>query len=135
MLDFDVAIATPDLLAQVARLGRILGPRNLMPNPRVGTVTPDVGKAVTEVKGGRVEFRAERQGANVHVPIGKTSFPVEDLLTNARAVLDEVNRAKPAAAKGRYLRRVGVSSTMGPGIKVDPNRLRPDDTTTTSASA
>ena len=126
MLDFDVAIATPDLMAQVARLGRTLGPRGLMPNPKTGTVTTDVGKAVTEFKGGRVEYRTERQGANVHVPIGKASFAPDALLANFRAVIDELNRVKPAAAKGRYLKRVNVSTTMGPGIKIDPNRLRPD---------
>jgi large subunit ribosomal protein L1 len=126
MLDFDVAIATPDLMAQVARLGRTLGPRGLMPNPKTGTVTTDVGRAVTEFKGGRVEYRTERQGANVHVPIGKASFEADALLANFRAVIDELNRVKPAAAKGRYLKRVNVSTTMGPGIKIDPNRLRPD---------
>jgi large subunit ribosomal protein L1 len=135
MLDFDVAIATPDLMAQVARLGRLLGPRGLMPNPKTGTVTTDVGKAVVEFKGGRVEYRTERQGANVHVPIGRASFPVEDLISNFRAVLDELNRAKPASAKGRYMKRISVSSTMGPGIKVDPNRLRPTDDERASASA
>jgi large subunit ribosomal protein L1 len=126
MLDFDVAIATPDQMAQVARLGRVLGPRGLMPNPKTGTVTTDVGKAVTEFKGGRVEYRTERQGANVHVKLGRASFSTDDLVSNFRAVIDELNRAKPAAAKGRYMRRLAVSSTMGPGIKVDPNRLRPD---------
>jgi large subunit ribosomal protein L1 len=128
MMDFDVAIATPDLMAQVAKLGRSLGPRGLMPNPKTGTVTTDVGKAVTEFKGGRVEYRTERQGAVVHVPIGKVSFSADDLLRNFRAVVDELNRVKPASAKGRYIRRVGISSTMGPGVKVDPNRLRPDAT-------
>jgi large subunit ribosomal protein L1 len=127
MMDFDVAIATPDLMAQVARLGRSLGPRGLMPNPKTGTVTPDVGKAVTEFKGGRVEYRTERQGANVHVPIGKASFEVDQLVQNFRAVVDEINRVKPASAKGRYIKRVAVSSTMGPGVKVDPNRLTRDD--------
>ena len=126
MLDFDVAIATPDLMGQVGKLGRVLGPRGLMPNPKTGTVTTDVGKAVTEFKGGRVEYRTERQGANVHVPIGKASFDAEKLLANFMAVVDELNRAKPASAKGRYMKRVNVSSTMGPGVKVDPNRLRPD---------
>ncbi|MGH9184155.1 MAG: 50S ribosomal protein L1 [Acidimicrobiales bacterium] len=123
MLDFDVAIATPDLMAQVARLGRILGPRGLMPNPKTGTVTPDVGRTVTEFKGGRVEYRTERRGANVHVPIGKVSFRAEDLLANMHTVVDELNRAKPAAAKGRYLKRASVSSTMGPGVRMDPAQL------------
>jgi len=128
MMDFDVAIATPDLMAQVAKLGRALGPRGLMPNPKTGTVTTDVGKAVTEFKGGRVEYRTERQGANVHVPIGKASFGADSLLANFRAVVEELQRVKPASAKGRYFKRVAVSSTMGPGVKIDPNRLRPDPT-------
>jgi large subunit ribosomal protein L1 len=122
-LDFDLAIATPDLMGLVGRLGRVLGPRGLMPNPKTGTVTTDVGKAVGEFKGGRVEYRTDRHG-NVHVPIGKVSFEPKALLDNFRAVVDELNRAKPAAAKGRYVRSVTVSSTMGPGVKVDPNRLR-----------
>ena len=126
MLDFDVAIATPDLMAQVAQLGRTLGPRGLMPNPKTGTVTMDVGKAVGEFKGGRVEYRTERQGANVHVPLGRASFPAEALVSNFRAVLDELQRVKPAAAKGRYIKRISVSSTMGPGVKVDPGRLKPE---------
>ena len=123
MLDFDVAIATPDLMPMVGRLGRVLGPRGLMPNPKTGTVTAEVGKAVGEFKGGKVEYRTDRYG-NIHVPIGKKSFDTQKLLTNFRAVLDEVQRAKPASAKGRYLRRITVASTMGPGVKVDPNRLR-----------
>ena len=122
-LDFDVAIATPDLMAQVGKLGRVLGPRGLMPNPKTGTVTPDVGRAVSEFKGGRVEYRTDRYG-NIHVPIGKVSFDRAALLENFRAVLDELQRAKPAAAKGRYIRAITVSSTMGPGVKVDPARLR-----------
>jgi large subunit ribosomal protein L1 len=126
MMEFDVAIATPDLMAQVARLGRALGPRGLMPNPKTGTVTTDVGKAVTEFKGGRVEYRTERQGAVVHVPLGKASFSVEDLTANFRAIVDELNRVKPAASKGRYMRRISVATTMGPGIKVDPSRLKPE---------
>jgi len=122
-LDFDIAIATPDQMAQVGKLGRVLGPRGLMPNPKTGTVTTDVAKAVTEFKGGRVEYRTDRYG-NVHVPIGKVSFEGKALLDNFRAVVDELNRAKPASAKGRYVRSVSLSSTMGPGIKIDPNRLR-----------
>jgi large subunit ribosomal protein L1 len=133
MLDFDVAIATPDLMAQVARLGRTLGPRGLMPNPKTGTVTTDVGRAVTEFKGGRVEYRTERQGANVHVPIGRVSFDAGALLANFRAVVDELQRVKPASAKGRYFKRISVSSTMGPGVKVDPNRLRPPVDATTGS--
>ncbi len=125
-LDFDVAIATPDLMGQVGRLGRILGPRGLMPNPKTGTVTTDVGRAVTEFKGGRVEYRTDKFG-NVHVPIGKVSFAPRALLENFRAVVDELQRAKPAAAKGRYVRSLTLASTMGPGVKVDPNRLRVTD--------
>jgi large subunit ribosomal protein L1 len=123
MLDFDVAIATPDMMPKVGPLGRVLGPRGLMPNPKTGTVTPDVAKAVTEFKGGKVEYRTDRYG-NVHVPVGKISFVPDALLDNVRAVLDELNRAKPASAKGRYMRRIALSSTMGPGVKVDPGRLR-----------
>jgi large subunit ribosomal protein L1 len=125
-LDFDVAIATPDLMGQVGKVARILGPRKLMPNPKTGTVTPDVGKAVAEFKGGKVEYRTDKFG-NIHVPIGKASFERSKLLDNARAVIDEVQRAKPASAKGRYIRSMTVSSTMGPGIKIDPNRTRITD--------
>ena len=121
--DFDVAIATPDLMALVGKVGRVLGPRGLMPNPKTGTVTTDVAKAVTEFKGGRVEYRTDKFG-NVHVPVGKLSFEVPALLENIRAVVDELQRAKPAAAKGRYVRSVTVSSTMGPGIKLDPAHIR-----------
>jgi large subunit ribosomal protein L1 len=125
MLDFDIAIATPDLMPMVGRLGRTLGPRGLMPNPKTGTVTTDVGKAVGEFKGGKVEYRTDRYG-NVHVPIGKVSFTPEALAANMHAVLDELQRAKPASSKGRYLKRVSLATTMGPGINVDPNRLRED---------
>jgi large subunit ribosomal protein L1 len=124
-MDFDVAIATPDLMGQVGRLGRKLGPRGLMPNPKTGTVTTDVGKAVTDFKGGRVEYRADtRSRGVVQVPIGKVSFDRQQLLANFRAVMDEIQRAKPAAAKGRYIKSVAVSSTMGPGVDVDPAALR-----------
>jgi large subunit ribosomal protein L1 len=119
MLDFDVAIATPDLMPMVGKLGRVLGPRGLMPNPKTGTVTADAGKAVVEFKGGRVEYRTDRYG-NVHVPIGKVSFPPDDLMRNFSAVVEELNRAKPAAAKGRYVQKVVLSSTHGPGVKIDP---------------
>ncbi|HRW37438.1 MAG TPA: 50S ribosomal protein L1 [Aquihabitans sp.] len=125
MLDFDLAIATPDQMPTVGRLGRVLGPRGLMPNPKTGTVTTDVAKAVGEFKGGKVEYRTDRYG-NVHVPLGKASFGPEALEENFRAVLDELQRAKPASAKGRYLKKIVVSSTMGPGVKVDAGRLKPE---------
>ena len=123
--NFDIAIATPDMMPLVGRLGRTLGPRGLMPNPKTGTVTQDVGRAVGEFKGGKVEYRTDRYG-NVHVQLGKVSFTPEQLEANFRAVLDELQRAKPASAKGRYLKKISLSSTMGPGVKVDTNRLRPE---------
>ena len=122
-LDFDVAIATPDLMGQVGSLGRVLGPRGLMPNPKTGTVTTDVGKAVTEFKGGRVEYRTDKVG-NVHIRVGKASFERDRLVTNIRAVIDELQRAKPTAAKGRYFLSATVSSTMGPGVHIDPVKAR-----------
>src|SRR5690554_7575754 len=121
-LDFDIAIATPDMMAEVGKLGRILGPRGLMPNPKSGTVTPDVAKAVSEFKAGRIEYRNDRYG-NVHVPIGKASFDVDRLHDNLAAVTAELIRAKPAGAKGRYMRQLSVSSTMGPGVRVDVGRV------------
>ena len=127
-LDFDVAIATPDLMGKVGGLGRVLGPRGLMPNPKTGTVTMDVAKAVTEFKGGRVEYRTDKVG-NVQLRVGKVSFSREDLVRNVHAVLDEIVRVKPSSAKGRYVLSVTLSSTMGPGVKVDPARARDRDET------
>ena len=121
--DFDVAIATPDQMGNVGRLGRILGPRGKMPNPKTGTVTFDLAKAVGEAKAGKLEYRTDR-GANVHVAIGKKSFDERRLVENYAALIEEIMRAKPAAAKGRYIRRVTLTSTMGPGIHVDPSRTR-----------
>ena len=125
MTDFDVAIATPDMMPTVGKLGRVLGPRGLMPNPKTGTVTPDVVKAIGEFKGGTVEYRTDRF-ANVHVPIGKASFSEEALLTNLRALTAELQRAKPAAAKGKYVRKIVVSTTMGPGVHIDPSLVGSD---------
>jgi large subunit ribosomal protein L1 len=121
--DFDVAVATPDMMGVVGRLGRVLGPRGLMPNPKTGTVTMDVGKVVRESKAGRLEYRTDR-GANVHVAIGKKSFDEKALLENYAAVIDEIVRAKPSAAKGRYIKKITLTSTMGPGIHVDTTRTR-----------
>src|SRR6478736_2249270 len=121
--DFDVAIATPDQMGNVGRLGRILGPRGLMPNPKTGTVTFDVSKAVRDAKAGKLEYRTDR-GANVHIPIGKRSFDERALIENYAALIDEIVRAKPAAAKGRYIKKITLTSTMGPGIHVDPTRTR-----------
>ena len=118
-LDFDVVIASPDMMALVGRLGRVLGPRGLMPNPKTGTVTPDVAKAVSDSKGGKIDYRTERSGI-VHAPIGKASFEADDLKRNLVVIVDALNRAKPASAKGTYMQSVTVSCTMGPGIRVDP---------------
>ncbi len=122
-LEFDKAVATPDLMGAVARIGKILGPRGLMPNPKAGTVTQEIGRAVRELKAGKLEFRVDKAGI-VHVPIGKVSFPEEQLVENARAILASLVRAKPASAKGNYIRGVALSATMGPGIKVDPAQLQ-----------
>lgn len=122
-LDFDAVVATPDLMGKVGRLGRVLGPRGLMPNPKTGTVTPAVGKAVTDIKGGKIEFRVDRH-ANLHFIIGKVSFGERQLIENYAAALDEVLRLKPSAAKGRYVKKVVFSTSMGPGIPVDPNLTR-----------
>jgi large subunit ribosomal protein L1 len=122
-LDFDAVVATPDLMGKVGRLGRVLGPRGLMPNPKTGTVTPDVVKAVSDIKGGKIEFRVDRH-ANLHFIIGKASFSEAQLAENYAAALEEVLRLKPASSKGRYLKKVTVSTTMGPGVQVDPNKTR-----------
>ncbi len=122
-LDFDVAVATPDVMGKVGPLGRVLGPRGLMPNPKAGTVTFDVGKAVREIKAGKIEYRVDRTG-NVHAPIGKVSFAVDKLQENLEAFMDSILRAKPSTSKGTYLRGVSVSSTMGPGVAIDPNLYR-----------
>ena len=118
-LDFDAVVATPDMMGKVGRLGRVLGPRSLMPNPKTGTVTPDVAKAVTDIKGGKINFRVDKQ-ANLHIIIGKASFDEKKLVENYGAALDEILRAKPSSSKGRYLKKVTVSTTTGPGIPVDP---------------
>jgi large subunit ribosomal protein L1 len=122
-LDFDAVVATPDLMGKVGRIGRVLGPRGLMPNPKTGTVTPDVGRAVSDIKGGKITFRVDKNG-NLHFVIGKASFTPTALLQNYGAALDEVIRLKPAAAKGRYLKKVTITTSMGPGIPVDPNQTR-----------
>jgi large subunit ribosomal protein L1 len=122
-IDFDAAVATPDMMPAVGKAGRVLGPRGLMPNPKAGTVSEDIGKAVADIKGGKLEYRVDRQG-NVHLLIGKRSFDEHALLENFLAIMDEIIRAKPAAAKGRYVRSVTVSSTMGPGIRIDPAKLK-----------
>ena len=121
-MEFDRVIATPDMMALVGRLGKILGPRGLMPNPRVGTVTPNVGQAVKDAKGGSIEFRVEKEGI-VHAGVGKASFTDEALLANVRALVDALNKAKPSGAKGTYIKRISLSSTMGPGFKVEPGSI------------
>ncbi len=121
-MDFDAIVATPDMMRAVGKLGKVLGPRGLMPNPKTGTVTPDVAKAVREIKAGKVEFRVDKTGI-VHAPVGKVSFPAERLIENARALVESLIRAKPAAAKGKYMKSVTICSTMGPGIRVDASGL------------
>ncbi len=122
-LDFDSVVATPDLMGKVGRLGRVLGPRGLMPNPKTGTVTMDVAKAVTDIKGGKIEFRVDRH-ANLHFIIGKASFDLDKLVDNYTSAMDEVMRLKPSTSKGRYVKKIVVSTTMGPGVQVDPQRKR-----------
>lgn len=121
-LDFDKAVATPDIMGLVGKLGKILGPRGLMPNPKLGTVTFDVAKAIKEIKAGKVEYKTDKAGV-VHVPIGKVSFDIDRLLDNARTVVDSISKAKPSTSKGKYMKKIVISSTMGPGIKVDLNRI------------
>ena len=135
-LDFDAAVATPDQMGKVGKIARILGPRGLMPNPKTGTVTADVGKAVTDIKGGKVNFRVDKQ-ANLHLVIGKASFDDNRLVENYAAALDEITRAKPASSKGTYLKKVTMTTTMGPGIQVDPKRTRNllEDTESSAATA
>ena len=116
--DYDAVIATPDMMRSVGKLGKVLGPRGLMPNPKTGTVTTDVAKAIQEIKAGKVEFRVDKTGI-IHAPVGKTSFAAEALLANAQALVDSIVKAKPSAAKGRYLKSITVSSTMGPGVRID----------------
>jgi large subunit ribosomal protein L1 len=122
-MEFDAVVASPDMMPVVGKLGRVLGPRGLMPNPKSGTVTDDVAKAVTDIKGGQVEYRTDKAG-NLHLIIGKKSFSEEDLVENYAAIIDEIYRAKPASAKGRYVRSVTISSTMGPGVKIDPAKSK-----------
>ena len=122
-IEFDAAVATPDMMSVVGKAGRVLGPRGLMPNPKAGTVTPDIGKAVGEIKAGKLEYRVDRQ-SNLHLVLGKRSFGEQQLLENYLAVADEILRAKPAASKGRYIRSITISTTMGPGIRIDPARVK-----------
>ena len=121
-MDFDAVVATPDMMRAVGKLGKVLGPRGLMPNPKTGTVTTNIAQAVREIKAGKVEFRVDKTGI-IHAPVGKTSFPTENLVANAHALVDSIVRAKPAAAKGKYLKSVTVSSTMGPGIRIDTTNI------------
>jgi large subunit ribosomal protein L1 len=133
-IDFDAAIATPDMMASVGKAGRVLGPRGLMPNPKTGTVTTDIAKAVGEIKGGRIEYKTDRTG-NVHMVIGKRSFGQQQLLENYLTAVDEILRAKPGAAKGKYVKTLTVATTMGPGIPIDPNRMKDTETTGVAPAA
>lgn len=126
-IDFDAAVATPDMMAAVGKAGRVLGPRGLMPNPKTGTVTNDIGKAVQEIKGGKVEYKTDRTG-NVHMIVGKKSFSEQQLLENYLSVVDEILRARPSAAKGKYIKTLSISTTMGPGIAIDANRIKDTET-------
>lgn len=126
-IDFEAAVATPDMMAAVGKAGRVLGPRGLMPNPKTGTVTNDIAKAVSDIKGGKIEYKTDRTG-NVHAIIGKKSFSEQQLLENYQAVVDEILRAKPSAAKGKYVKTLTVATTMGPGIAIDPNRMKDTET-------
>jgi large subunit ribosomal protein L1 len=121
-LDFDAVVATPDLMGKVGRLGKVLGPRGLMPNPKTGTVTMDIAKAVREIKAGKVEFRVDKTGI-IHAPVGKTSFAADSLMANVHALVDSIVKAKPSAAKGKYLKSVTMSSTMGPGVRIDTTHI------------
>jgi large subunit ribosomal protein L1 len=121
-MDFDAVVATPDMMRAVGKLGKVLGPRGLMPNPKTGTVTTDIAKAVLEIKAGKVEFRVDKTGI-IHAPVGKSSFPATNLIANAHALVDSIVKAKPAAAKGKYLRSVTLSSTMGPGVRIDTSHI------------
>ena len=130
-IDFDAAVATPDMMATVGKAGRVLGPRGLMPNPKTGTVTNDIGKAVQEIKGGKVEYKTDRTG-NVHMIVGKKSFSEKQLLENYLSVVDEILRARPSAAKGKYIKTLTISTTMGPGIAIDANRIKDTETQPTT---
>jgi large subunit ribosomal protein L1 len=131
-IDFDAAVATPDMMATVGKAGRVLGPRGLMPNPKTGTVTNDIGKAVQEIKGGKVEYKTDRTG-NVHMIVGKKSFSEQQLLENYLSVVDEILRARPSAAKGKYIKTLTISTTMGPGIAIDASRIKDTETTRVTA--
>jgi large subunit ribosomal protein L1 len=133
-IDFDAAVATPDMMSAVGKAGRVLGPRGLMPNPKAGTVTPDIGKAVQDIKAGKLEYRIDRQG-NLHLVVGKKSFDEKQLIDNYLAVVEEILRAKPSTAKGKYIKTLTLSTTMGPGIRIDPSRIRDVETQAVGAAS